>query len=173
VNESPGDGTLEIGFEMASRGILTRLTVPRPSGEEAELSRRGMVLPYRDGAFTRVVCPRGLQLLPDRSAALVEMRRVLAHGGEIVVAVPGSIEHNPPFGKLADSLERRAGARRAAAVRWLFNMSDPDDLRWVLADAGFEEIRIDVVRTTGPPAPSDEVGGSIGTETIRGRARRL
>ena len=76
------------------------------------------------------------------------MHRVLVRGGEIEVAVRGSIERSPPFAELADSLERHAGARGAAAVRWLFCMPEPDDLRGVLAAAAFEEIRVDVVRTT-------------------------
>jgi hypothetical protein len=76
------------------------------------------------------------------------MRRVLARHGEIEVAVRGSIERSPPFAELADSLERHAGARGAAAVRWLFCMPEPDDLRGVLAAAGFEEIRVDIVRTS-------------------------
>ncbi len=76
------------------------------------------------------------------------MRRVLVRQGEIEVAVRGSIERSPLFAELADSLERHAGVRSAAAVRWLFCMPEPDDLRGVLAAAAFDEIRVDVVRTT-------------------------
>jgi hypothetical protein len=119
-----------------------------------------------------------LQLLSDRSVALEEMRRVLARDGEIEVAVPGAIERNPPFAELATSLERRSGPRSAAAIRWLFCMPDPDDLRGVLAAATFEDIRIDVVRTTArgscvplPGVDPDEL--LIATETIIGRARRI
>ncbi len=95
-----------------------------------------------------MVCRSGLQLLPDRGRALEEMRRVLVRDGEIEVAVRGSIERSPPFAELADSLERHAGVRSAAVVRWLFCMPEPDDLRGLLAAAAFEEIRVDVVPTT-------------------------
>jgi ubiquinone/menaquinone biosynthesis C-methylase UbiE len=162
----PGDGILEVAFEVGSDETLTRLTVARPNGEVQGRDGYGIELPFEDGSFARVACRNGLPLLPDRGGALREMRRVLAHGGEIEVAVRGSIERNPPFAELADSIERSKGARRAAAVRWLFSMPEPDDLWGVLADAGFDEIRIDVVRTT------DQDSLRITTETIVGHARR-
>jgi SAM-dependent methyltransferase len=149
-DRSPADDSLELAFEVRSRAIRTWLTVRRAAGEtETETLRgRGVELPYHDGSFARVACRRGLQLLPDRSRALEEMRRVLIRHGEIEVAVRGSIERSPLFAELAHSLERHAGVRSAVAVRWLFCMPEPDDLRGVLAAAAFDEIRVDVVRTT-------------------------
>lgn len=147
-DQSPPDDSLELAFEVRSREICTWLTVGRPNGETETGRGRGIELPYGDGSFARVACRRGLQLLPDRSRALEEMRRVLVRRGEIEVAVRGSIERSPLFAELADSLERHAGVRSAAAVRWLFCMPEPDDLRGVLAAAAFDEIRVDVVRTT-------------------------
>jgi SAM-dependent methyltransferase len=147
VVDVPGEALLELSFEVRPREICTWITVARPTGEAQTRSSQGIELPYDDGSFARVVCRRGLQLLPDRSRALEEMRRVLAPGGEIEVSVPGSIERSPPFADLAESLERHAGVRAAAAVRWLFCMPEPDDLRGVLAAAAFEDIQVEVVRT--------------------------
>lgn len=148
TGRSPADDLLEIAFEVRSSGIRTWLTVGRPTGEIETGRVHEIELPYDDGSFARVVCRSGLQLLPDRGRALEEMRRVLVRDGEIEVAVRGSIERSPPFAELAASLERHAGVRSAAAVRWLFCMPEPDDLRGLLAAAAFEEIRVDVVRTT-------------------------
>jgi SAM-dependent methyltransferase len=148
VVDVPGEALLELSFEVRPREICTWITAARPTGEAQTKPSRGIELPYDDGSFARVVCRRGLQLLPDRSRALEEMRRVLVRDGEIEVTVPGAIERSAPFAQLADSLERHAGARGAAAVRWLFCMPEPDDLRGVLAAAGFEDIHVDVVRTT-------------------------
>jgi len=162
----PGEALLELSFEVRPREIRTWITVRRPTGEVETRRGRGIELPYDDGSFPRVVCRRGLQLLPDRGRALEEMHRVLARDGEIEVTVPGSIERSPPFAALADSLERYAGVRGAAAVRWLFCMPEPDDLRGALAAAALEEIRVDVVhRTDRSPSldaflshPDSEVG---------------
>jgi SAM-dependent methyltransferase len=148
VDRSPAGDSLEIAFEVRPKEIRTWITVAGPTGEVETRRAHGIELPCDDGWFARVACRRGLQLLPDRSRALEEMRRILAPGGEIEVSVPGSIERSPPFAELADSLERHAGVRDAAAVRWLFCMPEPDDLRGVLAAAGFVDIRVDVVRTT-------------------------
>lgn len=157
------DRVLELAFDVGAAETVTRLTV---EGSAGEISRRrilGVQLPLEDGSLDRVVCSEGLQLLSERGRALAEMHRVLVPGGDILVAVPGAIERNSVFAELAASLERRSGARGAAAIRWLFCMPDPDDLRGVLAAAGFEDIRIDVARTTAR---------SLTTETIVGRARR-
>jgi SAM-dependent methyltransferase len=163
-DRSPGDDGLELAFEVRSREIRTWITVARPTGEVETWRGRGIELPYGDGSFPRVVCWRGLQLLPDRGRALGEMRRVLAPGGEIEVAVRGSIERSPPFAELADSLERHAGAWGAAAVRWPFCMPEPDDLRGVLAAATFEEIRVDVVPRTDRYPSLDEFLSHPGSE---------
>ena len=146
-DRSPTGDSLELAFDVRPGGIRTSITVVRPVGAVDTRRRHGVELPYDDGSFGRVVCRRGLQLLPDRNRALTEMRRVLARDGEIEVAVRGSIERSSLFACLAESLERHSGAQGAAAVRWLFCMPEPDDLRGVLAAAAFEDIRVDVVRT--------------------------
>jgi SAM-dependent methyltransferase len=105
-------------------------------------------LPFGDACFDVVVCQQGLQLLPDRGRALAEVRRVLAPRGRAAVAVWGPIGRNPAFAALAESLERRAGVRVAAAVRWLFCLPEPGDLRAVLAGAGFDAIRVRTAHRT-------------------------
>jgi SAM-dependent methyltransferase len=104
----------------------------------------GSTLPFGDASFDVVVCHHGPQLLPDRGRALAEVRRVLAPRGWAAVAVWGPIGRNPAFAALAESLERRAGV--GVAVRWLFCLPEPDDLRAVLAGAGFDAIRVRTAR---------------------------
>ena len=198
-DRTPIRRALELAFDV---GPVTWLTVEGSTGEAAERRIHGIELPFEDGSFDRLVCSEGFQLLADRGRALEEMRRVLIRGGEIEIAVPGSIEGNQPFADLAISLERRSGARGAAAIRWLFCMPEPDDLRGAFAAGAFEDIRIDVLRTPSA-SPSiaaflarsnlfdrrtaaelthlvralksraDEGGPPISTETIVGRARRV
>jgi hypothetical protein len=70
------------------------------------------------------------------------MRRVLEEGGRAAIAVCGSIERSAAFAALADSLDRHAGVRVGATVRWLFSLSDPEDLRASLACvAGVRRLR--------------------------------
>jgi ubiquinone/menaquinone biosynthesis C-methylase UbiE len=159
---SPAGDALELAYDVGRARIDTRLTVVRFTGEVERRRIHELALPYEDRSFGDVECHHGFQFLPDRGGALAEMRRVLVDGGNLSIEVPGAIERNPPFADLADSLERIAGPRRAAAVRWPFCMPEPDDLRGVLATAGFDEIEVDVVQTAGV----------ITAERIIGRARR-
>jgi SAM-dependent methyltransferase len=140
-------------FDTLWAGDLLDQAGFRPGDRVLDLTAAGAgggrsSLPFRDAAFDVVVCQQGLQLLPDRGRALAEMWRVLAPGGRAAVAVWGPIARNPAFAALAESLERRAGLRVAAAVRWLFCLPEPGDLRAVLAGAGFDAIRVRTVRRT-------------------------
>jgi SAM-dependent methyltransferase len=157
---------LDLVFEPIKTGVLTTIRVGRSTLRVTQEAPDEMELPFADGSFARVVCRHGLQLLPDRGHALREMHRVLAHGGEVDVEVPGPIDRNPPFAELADALERAEDRDGAARIRWLFCMPDPDDLRGALAHAGFDEIRIEV-------APQGRgVRHGLAIERNRGRAVR-
>ncbi len=137
-------------------------------------------LPFGDGSFDVVVCRQGLQLLPDRGRALAEMWRVLVPSGRVAVASSGRIERSPAFAALANSLERHAGVRVAAAVRWLFSLSEADDLRALLAGAGFDGIRVQTAdKTTRFPSVAEflrrylprSMIGSTGTHPSDGERR--
>jgi SAM-dependent methyltransferase len=134
-----GDLLDQVGFGPGDR-VLDLAAVGGHGG--------GSTLPFGDASFDVVVCQQGLQLLPDRGRALAEVWRVLAPRGRAAVVVWGPIGRNPAFAALAESLERRAGVRVAAAVRWLFCLPEPSDLRSVLASAGFDAIQVRTARKT-------------------------
>jgi hypothetical protein len=71
---------------------------------------------------------------------------------------------------LASSLERHAGVQVAAAARWLFSLSEPEDLRAFLADAGFDGIRVHTARkTTRFPSVTEFLRGYV--PRVPGRPR--
>jgi SAM-dependent methyltransferase len=105
-------------------------------------------LSFDDASFDVVVCRQALQLFADRGGALSEIRRVLVPGGRLSVEVWGRLGRNPGFAALAGSLERRSGVLAASAVHWLFSLSEPDDVRALLAAAGFDDIRLRTVALT-------------------------
>jgi ubiquinone/menaquinone biosynthesis C-methylase UbiE len=88
-----------------------------------------------------VICQQGLQFFPQRGAAVAEMHRVLTVGGRLGVSTWRSDEEMPVLRELRSIAERRVGPisdRRHSFV-------DPDDLRALLTNAGFDQVNVEPV----------------------------
>jgi ubiquinone/menaquinone biosynthesis C-methylase UbiE len=99
-------------------------------------------MPFGDETFDLVLCQQGVQFFPDRAAGLREMRRALAPGGRLVLAVWGPIELSPGFAAVAEALERHVSAAAAAAARSPFSLRGIGELRDLMEGAGFSEVEI-------------------------------
>jgi len=99
----PGDRVLEVG--CGAGNILAQIAGDRRCGIDLaesllakaarRLAKRGALvqgdaehLPFRDRAWQRVYCSEVLEHIPSPSAALAEIRRIVADGGVAVVSVP-------------------------------------------------------------------------------------
>lgn len=83
-------------------------------------------LAFPDGQFDRVLCQHGLQYVPDRTAALREMKRVLAASGRLALSVFSQsigYEH---------TAARFVGEKAAAIMREPFALADLDELSRLL-----------------------------------------
>jgi ubiquinone/menaquinone biosynthesis C-methylase UbiE len=109
-------------------------------------------LPVDDASVDVVTSQQALQFLPDREAALREMRRVLVPGGRIAVAVLRAIRHNPGWQALAELLERYTGSD---AMRAPFPELDAAELRELATSAGFRRVQVHIV-VAGAHYPSPE-----------------
>jgi ubiquinone/menaquinone biosynthesis C-methylase UbiE len=115
-------------------------------------------LPFPDMEFDAVFCQQGLQFFTDQVAAVREMRRVLAPGGRLTLAVWRSVEHSPGFVVLAQVLERHAGPDVGAMMRSPFAGPDADAMRKLLTAAGFSAVRCQVgIGTVRFPSPEEFV----------------
>jgi len=105
---------------------------------------RGSVLslPCAEASQDVVLCQLGLQFVPDRPAALAQMRRVLTPGGRLGVSVYGPIEHNPATFALAQALDRHLGPDASVTKRAEHALADAALLRMLAGDAGFTRIKI-------------------------------
>ena len=83
-------------------------------------------IPCPDASFDVVTCSLGLQFVPDRSAAMREIRRVLADGGRVAIGTGGAIP--PVFEILAQALARHVKPEVAAFVRQVFSLHEPREL---------------------------------------------
>jgi ubiquinone/menaquinone biosynthesis C-methylase UbiE len=111
-------------------------------------------MPLPDETFDVVLCQMGLQFVPDKLAALREMRRVLENSGRIVITMPGP--KPPMFAIMSDALARHLSPKAASFADLVFSLYDADELAELLRSAGFREIDVQArPKTLHLPAPAD------------------
>lgn len=139
----PNPGMLEVAREVSPSGASIRWH--QAPAEE---------IPLPDGSFDLVLCGMGLQFFSDRPAGLREIRRVLVPGGRLVANVPGPTP--PPFEIMAEELTRHVDPESASFARAVFSLHDPDEIRTLTADAGFQDVQVrSAPRALSLPAPGD------------------
>jgi ubiquinone/menaquinone biosynthesis C-methylase UbiE len=104
-----------------------------------------LALPFPDAEFNVAFCQLGLQFFPNRPQALREMRRALVPEGHLALNVFGPIERNPAAHALAAALDRHIGPDASTAKRSEHALADTEQLRRLVADAGFHSIEIETV----------------------------
>ncbi|HEY7241136.1 MAG TPA: methyltransferase domain-containing protein [Burkholderiales bacterium] len=126
-------------------------------------------LPFDDGEFGAVVCAFGIMFVPDKRAAIREARRVLKKGGILLFNVWDRIERNRHVALTAEVMEDLFPGDAELSFRRLYEMYDPALLRTLLAEAAFQETRIErkQIEVRGVSARS------IATGLIRGSPRSL
>jgi len=86
------------------------------------------------------VAPSGRVVGVDVNAALTEMHRMLRASGRLVLSVWRPIQYNPSHAVFANVLERHVSAAAGATRRAPFTLSNRDEIRALVAGAGFHEI---------------------------------
>jgi len=111
-------------------------------------------IPCPDASFDVVTCSLGLQFVPDRSAALREIHRVLASGGRVAIATVGPTP--PLFEILAQALARHVNPEVARFMRQVFSLHEHRELHDLAEDAGLRSVSVQSkpMRVMLPP-PSD------------------
>jgi ubiquinone/menaquinone biosynthesis C-methylase UbiE len=157
----PGERVLDVA---CGTGVVARLAAERvgPDGTVAALDLNPAMLsvarslpstgaairwyetsaesiPLPDAAFDVVLCQLGLQFVADKSAALREMRRVLAPGGRALVTTP---PQNAFFDAFDEAMTRHVGSDAGAFVRMVFSLNDPAIIERLFQDAGFADVNV-------------------------------
>lgn len=99
-------------------------------------------LPLADRTFDVVLCQLGLQYFAKRHESLMEMRRVLRSSGRLVLSVFRPVEYNPSHAVFSDVLARHVSPEAAATRRAPFALSDRDEIRALVAGAGFHDVAV-------------------------------
>lgn len=105
-------------------------------------------LPYADRSFDVVLCQQGLQFLADPGEALREMSRVATDGARLGVSTCGSIERQPGYRILRDTVSRHLGVEAAQIIASPYALGDADELRHLVTQAGFGDVRLRRAITT-------------------------
>ena len=158
---------LNAGMIEVARGL------DAPSGASIEW-REGdaAALPYEDESFDVVICQQGLQFMPDRLAALEEMRRVLRPGGQVALAVWQSLDRSPCNLATAEALERHISAEVARGLHAPFQLGSREELRSLIASAGFVDVTVEadaIVRRmlpAGESIPGHLASTPVGPEIV-------
>jgi SAM-dependent methyltransferase len=101
-------------------------------------------LPFGNVVFDAVFCQLGLMFIPDKVAALKEMRRVLKPQGRLAVMVWGRIDQCPGQIALARTWEKLFGLEQATNFYRMHSRCDPEALRSLLVAAGFQEVVVEL-----------------------------
>ena len=101
-------------------------------------------LPFPAANFDAVLCQHSIQFIPDRVAAIAEMRRVLVSGGVAAVSV---WRKGIPHGLFSPVVETLAAAGLPEpfpdAYQWSTHCMSEDELRDTFSSAGFANVTID------------------------------
>ena len=152
VAAGPGETGLEVAAALSGSG---KVILSDRSPAMVEVARRAAAaaglenvqlrvldaesMDLADAVVDRVVCRFGYMLLPDPAAALRETRRVLRADGRLAFAVWGAAAENEWATTLWDVLERLTDLPPAQpGGPGMFALGDPDRLRRLVAEAGFE-----------------------------------
>jgi ubiquinone/menaquinone biosynthesis C-methylase UbiE len=145
VNSGISPGSLT-GVDMSSDMLSVASDKAKATGYEADwIEADAAHLPFPDNQFDIAFCQQALQFFPDRTSALIELRRVLAPGGRIAFCVSQELSRNPLLQSQALTLEKHAGPEAGNAVRAICSLTDENEIRRHFEDAGFGDIELESV----------------------------
>jgi ubiquinone/menaquinone biosynthesis C-methylase UbiE len=130
-------------------------------------------LPCADGAFDAALGAFVVNHVPHPERAAAELRRVLAPGGRVALAMWGPPERVPFLG-LFDAAMRAAGVRAADALPpgpAAFRFADARALRELLEAAGFERVEVAEHDLRHAVAGADELWEGVQTGSVRTAAQ--
>lgn len=131
-----------IALDISPAMLDVARRLPPPAGAPIQwIEGDAVSLPFSDGAFDVVLCQQGVQFVSDRAAAVREMRRVLVRRGRAVASVWRALSQHPLYQALFEATARQLGVP-LPTVAVSFSLWDAEELRTLLANAGFPRIEI-------------------------------
>ena len=153
-----------VGLDLNPNMLIVARSAAEREGLTIEWHEgRAEKLPFAHASFNLVVCQFALMFFADRQAAINEMHRVLTDGGRVVLSVFQEIARHPFYKTLDDVIQERFGM---SGVGDIFSLGEADELRALLAGAGFQRVEVELVSMTARfPSPRDFLAGEIELDT--------
>jgi ubiquinone/menaquinone biosynthesis C-methylase UbiE len=119
-------------------------------------------LPFGDRMFDAVICQFGIMFVPDKALAAREAHRVLKPGGNFLFNVWDAIEHNV-LGRIThQTIASYFDKDPPTFYEVPFGYHDQKEIERVLNEAGFKEIKIDIVAKVGAASRAEDAAtGSV------------
>ncbi|HEY7554023.1 MAG TPA: methyltransferase domain-containing protein [Candidatus Binatia bacterium] len=119
-----------VGLDSNEAMLAVARAQPMPMGAQVEWRHGDTTkLPFPDEQFDSVLCQHGLQYVPDRTAALREMKRVLATGGRLALSV---FSQSIGYQIFEQTAAKFVGEQAAAIMREPFALNNLDELSGLL-----------------------------------------
>jgi ubiquinone/menaquinone biosynthesis C-methylase UbiE len=104
-----------------------------------------MALPFKDDEFDVIVCQFGAMFFTDRLKGLSEMFSVLKKNGTLFLTTWDKLGLNPIAGPGRELLSDFFEGNPPAQLRTAFSMTDKDEIKSLLVQAGFSKIHIESI----------------------------
>jgi len=136
-------------------GMLAVARSTTPSGMAIHWHEaRAEAMPLPDASYDAVLCQMGLQFMPDKHAALSEMRRVMAPSGRLVLNVPGPTPRL--FVIMGEALARHVDGEAAGFVNHVFSLHDTAEIENLMGGARFRDVSVQPAsKSLRLPAPAE------------------
>lgn len=154
ASEAVGSTGTVAGLDI-NPGMLAVARTTAPAGINIEWHEASAeTMPFADASFDAVLCQMGLQFIPDKLAALREMRRVLAPGGRLILNLPGPTPQL--FVIMGEALASHVGAEAVGFVNQVFSLNDTAEINDLIGGAGFREVSTRADTKSLPLPPPEE-----------------
>lgn len=106
-------------------------------------------LPFDNESFDLVVCQFGYMFVPDKTGAFTEAYRVLRKGGRLLFNTWDKIENNGAPAVTNEVINAVFENDPPVFYQVPFSMHDPKEIESLLKNAGFKNIKIELVKKEG------------------------
>lgn len=134
-----------VGLDLNQGMLKTARAAASVAGAGVEwMEASASEMPFAEGEFHVLFCQQALQFFHNKPDTLHEMHRVLMPEGRLAISVWRPIRYNPAYVVLTQALQEHVGAHTAEMMRSPFPAWSVDDLRVLLKEAGFRQVRITI-----------------------------